>query len=152
MRKKSILNLCKSVALSSADNGDVRSRLLADYTSFRCDRSGLAISSKLRERLEVLRCRGDERDLTVRSLERKKEQMEAKVDALKQSIGETTIDIIERKQYFMLGMARLADKSKPMQKTLRMQQLQIQNLTHEVSECEKKIQMMEIELRKLRIK
>lgn len=88
---KSILNLCQSVALSSSDNGDVRSRLLSDYTSFRCDKSGLAISSKLQERLEVLRCRSFDRDLTLRSLERKKEQMEAKVNALKQSIGKTTL-------------------------------------------------------------
>lgn len=147
---KSILNLCQSVALSSSDNGDVRSRLLSDYTSFRCDRSGLAISSKLQERLEVLRCRSDDRDLTMRSLERKKEQMEAKVSALKQSIGKTTIDIIERKQYFMLAMASVKHKSKPMQETLRMQQLQIQSLTHDMSEYDKKIQLLEVELRKLR--
>ena len=147
---KSILNLCQSVALSSSENGDVRSRLLSDYTSFRCDKSGLAISSKLQERLEVLRCRSDDRDLTLRSLERKKEQMEAKVDALKQSIGKTTIDIIERKQYFMLAMANVKQQSRPMQETLRMQQVKIQSLTHEVSECDKKIQSLEVELRKLK--
>lgn len=147
---KSILNLCQSVALSSSVNGDVRSRLLSDYTSFRCDRSGLAISSKLQERLDVLRCRGDDRDLALGSLERKKEQMEAKVNALKQSIGKTTIDIIERKQYFMLAMASVKHKSKPMQEMLRMQHVQIQSLTHEISECDKKMQLLKVELRKLR--
>ena len=76
--------------------------------------------------------------------------MEAKVNALKQSIGKTTIDIIERKQYFMLAMASVKHKSKPMQETLRMQQVQIQSLTHDISECDKKIQLLEVELRKLK--
>lgn len=147
---RSILNLCQSVALSSSDNEDARSRLLSDYTSFRCERSGFASSSKLQERLEVLRCRSDDRDLALRSLERKKGQMEAKVDALKQSIGKTIIDIIERKQYFMLAMASVKHKSRPMQETLRMQQRHIQSLANDISECDKKIQLLEVELRKLK--
>jgi len=143
---KSILSLCQSVTLSSSENGDVRSRLLSDYISFRCDRSGLAISSKLQERLEVLRCRGDDRDRTLRSLERKKEQMEAKAKSLQQSIDEMTIDIIERKQYFMLGIQRVSKMSEPMQKTLLMQQLQIKVLTYDVNECDKKIRALESEI------
>ena len=131
---KNILSLCQSVAQSSPENGDVTSQLLSDYMSFRCNKSGLAISSKLQERLEVLRCRGDDRDRTLRSLERKKEQMEAKAKSLQQSIDEKTIDIIERKQYFMLGIQRVSKMAEPMIKTLLMQQLQVKVLMYDIDE------------------
>jgi len=146
---KTILILFQSVALSS-ENGDASDRNLLNYTSYRCDKSGLAISSKLQERLEVLRCRGDDQDLTLRSLERKKEQIEAKANALKQSIRETTIDIIERKQYFMLGIRHVSNMSKPLQETLLLQQDQIKSLTHDVNACDEKILGLKREIQKLK--